>query len=88
MGDDRAVRWLDGPDARPLVLQFADDHHAFHEDAKPGDLSLQFPIRSRSSSNQFTTTIKSLSPDVPDFRQIPWLRVFVEGEVIVGKLEN
>ena len=32
MGDDRAVRWLDGIDARPL----ADDHHAFHEDAKPG----------------------------------------------------
>ena len=33
-----AVRWLDGPAARPLVLQFADDHHAFHEDAKPGGL--------------------------------------------------
>ena len=36
----------------------ADDHHAFHEDAKPGDLSLQFPpIRSRSSVNQFLTRI-------------------------------
>ena len=33
------------------------DHHAFHEDAKPGDLSLQFPIRWRSSSKQFRTTI-------------------------------
>ena len=21
---------------RPLILQFADDHHAFHEDAEPG----------------------------------------------------
>ena len=31
------------------------DHHAFHEDAKPGDLSLQFPIRWRSSSNQLVT---------------------------------
>ena len=30
-------------------------HHAFHEDAKPGDLSLQFPIRWRSSSNQLVT---------------------------------
>ncbi len=29
----------------PLVPQFANDHDAFHEDAKPGDLSLQFPIR-------------------------------------------
>ncbi len=59
MGDDRAVRWLDGTDARPLVLQFADDHHAFHEDAKPGDRSLQFPIRWRSSSNQLVTTMSS-----------------------------
>ena len=30
MADAWAVRWLDGTDARPLVLQFADDHHA-HE---------------------------------------------------------
>ena len=36
MADDRAVRWLDGTTASPLV--FADDHRAFHEDAKPGDL--------------------------------------------------
>ena len=28
----------DRPEGR-LVLQFADDHHAFHEDAKPGDLA-------------------------------------------------
>ncbi len=27
----------------------------FHEDAKPGDLSLQFPFRWRSSSNQLVT---------------------------------
>ena len=40
-GDVGAARWLDGTTARLLVLQFADDHHAFHEDAKPGDLSLQ-----------------------------------------------
>ena len=45
MGDTRAVRWLDGTDARPLVLQFADDHHAFHEDAKPGDLTGQLGTR-------------------------------------------
>ena len=24
-----------------LILRFADDHHAFHEDAKPGDLTGQ-----------------------------------------------
>ncbi len=41
---------------RPLVLHSAHDHHAFHEDAKPGDLSLQFGTRWRSSSSQFTTT--------------------------------
>ena len=45
---------LDGPDARPLVLQFADDHHAFHEDAKPGDLGLQFGTLCRSSSKKFS----------------------------------
>ncbi len=32
-----------------------DDHHAFHEDAKPGDLAGQLPIRWRSSSNQLVT---------------------------------
>ncbi len=37
----------------------ADDHHAFHEDAKPGDLAGQFGTRSLSSSNQFTTSITS-----------------------------
>ena len=31
--------------ARPLVLQFADDHHAFHEDAKRGsDGSMRHPL--------------------------------------------
>ncbi len=55
--DDRAVRWLDGNDANPLVLQFADDHHAFHEDAKPGDLTGQFGTLRFSSSVQLSTTI-------------------------------
>ncbi len=66
--DDRAVRWLDGTNARLVVLQFAHDHHAFHEDAKPGDLSLQLlPIRWRSSSNQFMTTTTSFAtgPEPP-----------------------
>ncbi len=39
----------------------ADDHHAFHEDARPGDLGLQLGIRWRSSSNQFTRTRNRLS---------------------------
>ena len=47
-GDDRAVRWLDGTDATPLVLQFADDHHAFHEDAK--------------RPHRTTVTVPSMSP--------------------------
>jgi len=39
-----------------LMREPFDDHHAFHEDAKPGDLSLQLlPIRWRSSSNQLVT---------------------------------
>ena len=42
-----------------VVLQLvarAYDHHAFHEDAAPRDLGLQFsPIRSRSSVNQCVT---------------------------------
>ena len=50
-----AVRWLDGPTANALVLHSADDHYAFHEDAKPGDGAGQFPIRWRSSSNQLVT---------------------------------
>ena len=41
------------------MLQFADDHHTFHEDAKPGDLGLQFPIRPRSSVNQLVTMMIS-----------------------------
>ena len=61
-GDDREVRkvrWLDGTDARPLI---ADDHHAFHEDAKPGDLSLQLPIRAFNSSAQFSNQMSSVAP--------------------------
>jgi len=54
------VRWLDGTDARPLVLQFADDHHIFHEDVKPGDLTGQLPTRSLSSSKKFWTRMRSV----------------------------
>ena len=43
-----------GTDASLLVL----DHHAFHEDAKPRNLSFQFGTRRwRSSSNQLVTTM-------------------------------
>ncbi len=38
----------------------ADDHHAFHEDAKPGDLSLQLGTRPRSSSVQLRMTCNSV----------------------------
>ena len=63
--DDRAVRWLDGTAVRPLVLQFAVDHHAFHEDAKPGDPSLQFPTRAFNSSAQFSIQIISGESTLP-----------------------
>ena len=43
----------------------ADDHHAFHEDAKPGDLSLQLPIRWRSSSKKFWIRINHAPYTVP-----------------------
>ena len=33
----------------------ADDHHAFHEDAKPGDLTAQFGTRRFSSSKKLMT---------------------------------
>ena len=36
----------------------AHDHHAFHEDAKPGDLRLQFGTRSFNASKQLVTRIK------------------------------
>jgi len=36
-----------------------DDHHAFHEDAKPGDLPGQFPTRSFNSSKKFWTRMSS-----------------------------
>ncbi len=39
-----------------VTVGSADDHHAFHQDAEPGDLGLQLlPIRSRSSVNQLRT---------------------------------
>ena len=37
---------------RPLVLQFADEHHAFHEDAKPRDLADQLDTRSSAEGIQ------------------------------------
>ena len=46
MGDAEVGRWLDGSDARPLVLQFGEYHHAFHEDAEPGDLAAQLGTNS------------------------------------------
>ncbi len=61
----RAVRWGDATDASPLVLQFADDHHAFHEDAKPGDLAGQLGTCSSNSSNQFVTRMNLSSPEPP-----------------------
>ena len=33
------------------------DHHAFHEDAEPGDLRLQLGTRRFSSSKKFSTTM-------------------------------
>ena len=46
-----AIVWT----GRSLVLQFADDHYGFHEDAKPGDLSLQSGTSSFNSSKKFWT---------------------------------
>ena len=40
---------------RPLVLHSAHDHHAFHEDAKPGDLAGQFGTRRFSTSKKLMT---------------------------------
>ena len=54
--------------ARPLVLQFADDHHAFHEDAKPGDLTGQCGTRSFNSSKKFWTITSSLDSVSSKFR--------------------
>ncbi len=61
----RCDGWM-GLITRPLVLQFADDHHASHEDAKPGDLSLQLPSRSRSSVNQFSTRMNRSDSETLD----------------------
>ncbi len=61
--DAWAVRWLDGTDVRLLIL----DHHAFHEDAKPGDLSLQLGTRRFNSSNQFWTRMSSASDSTSSF---------------------
>jgi len=64
----RYYEWLSEPSALqgvhgPCAAEhLADDHHAFHEDAKPGDLSLQLPTRSSSSSNQLVTRMNRSSP--------------------------
>ncbi len=62
MADDRAVRWLDGTAVRSLVLHVAHDRHAFHEDAKPGDLTRQLGTRSFNSSNQLVTRMSRCAP--------------------------
>ena len=46
--------------SRPLVLRSVDDHHAFHEDAKPGDLTGQLGTRRFNSSNQFSIQMISV----------------------------
>ena len=46
------LRWsLAEPEGRPFIQPAADDHHAFHEDAKPGDLTVQLGTRRFNSSN-------------------------------------
>ncbi len=57
---------------RPLAPQFADDHHAFHEDAKPGDLTGQIGTRRSNSSKQLVTRINresSVSADPGDHHE-------------------
>jgi len=44
------------PSAHSPSLDGGLDHHAFHEDAKPGDLGLQFGTRSFNSSKKFRMT--------------------------------
>ena len=63
-----------GGKSRTLARSFSSSlfiaYHAFHEDAKPGDLSLQLPpIRSRSSVNQLVTKTTS-DPAVPTFTKL------------------
>ncbi len=41
----------------------ADDHHAFHEDAKPGDLAGQLGTRSFNTSKKFRMTWNSVTPN-------------------------
>ena len=41
--------------ARPLVLPRADDQHAFHEDAPPRDLTVQFGTSRFNASKNRTT---------------------------------
>ena len=44
---------VDGRGTLSIWPQVADDHHAFHEDAKPGDLVGQLGTRSCNSSKKF-----------------------------------
>ena len=61
-----------GQEPPHLDLDGGDDHHAFHKDAKPGDLTGQSGTRCFSSSKKFSTTIKSvsLSPSPPATRVV------------------
>ena len=54
----------------------AHHHHAFHEDAEPGDLGLQLPIRSFSSSKKFRMTWNSVTPNCSNrLRSSSWTAV-------------
>ncbi len=63
----RCDGWM-GLTRSALVLQFADDHHAFHEDAKPGDLSLQLDTRPFNSF-EFVGALLSFSR----FLRLAWV---------------
>ena len=59
------------------MLQFAHDHHAFHEDAKPGDLTGQFGTRRFSSSKKLMT----VGVAVPFLLRAPLVVVMVVAKV-------
>ena len=52
-----AKRWQESPEVgRASGLERAYDHHAFHEDAEPGDWGHQLGTRRFSSSKKFWTS--------------------------------
>ena len=53
----------------------ADDHHAFHEDAKPGDLSLHLGTRRFSSSKKFRTSKRASASRIEVFLEVTQLRI-------------